>query len=254
MRHEDLATALPVDDVYVDLYYRKKLYSVCEAVQCHKETHHPDICNKPDADLHVSIELNMRAEKKTRFMDDIRRIVAVPHTFEHGEDRSVIAFSKTDEDHAAAKNAGASLSGGVDLIKQIQNGLVSLQDFQFVVAHPNILPELVQLRGLMKRKFPNPTSGTLDVDVAGMVERYMYGINYLAKKDEYEKDFGLLQTVIGTVIIKLLFKKCLYFLDSGFVFQLNMDAKALEGNFAALIRDVYAMRPKREGEFITRFI
>jgi len=38
---------------------------------------------------------------------------------------------------------------------------LSLQDFRFVVAHPDILPELVSVRGLMKRKFPNKKSGTL---------------------------------------------------------------------------------------------
>lgn len=42
-----------------------------------------------------------------------------------------------------------------------QNGELSLQDFRFVVAHPDILPELVSIRGLMKRKFPNQKSGTL---------------------------------------------------------------------------------------------
>ena len=42
-----------------------------------------------------------------------------------------------------------------------QNGELSLQDFRFIVAHPDILPELVSIRGLMKRKFPNQKSGTL---------------------------------------------------------------------------------------------
>ena len=38
---------------------------------------------------------------------------------------------------------------------------MSLQDFRFVVAHPDILPELVSIRGLMKRRFPSQKSGTL---------------------------------------------------------------------------------------------
>jgi hypothetical protein len=40
-----------------------------------------------------------------------------------------------------------------------QSGELSLHDFHFVVAHPDILPELVSVRGLMKRKFPNQKSG-----------------------------------------------------------------------------------------------
>jgi hypothetical protein len=42
-----------------------------------------------------------------------------------------------------------------------QSGELSLKDFHFVVAHPDILPELVSVRGLLKRKFPSQKSGTL---------------------------------------------------------------------------------------------
>lgn len=56
----------PIDDVFLVKYYKWIVYSFVEAVQCHKETHHPEIYNKPDADLHVTIELNMQGEKKVR--------------------------------------------------------------------------------------------------------------------------------------------------------------------------------------------
>ncbi|CAH2008224.1 unnamed protein product [Acanthoscelides obtectus] len=221
----------PTDDVYVAKYFKWKVYPFGEAVQCHRETHHPDMYNQPNANLHVSIELDMQGEKKTRFLDNFTRIVATPHRFDHGEERAVIAFCKDPDLQQSAVEAGAQLSGGVELIKQIQNGQVSLQDFNFVVAHPEILPELVALRGLMKRKFPNPKAGTLDVDLATLVKKFMYGINYTAVKDEYEKDFGIIETVIGT---------------------LNMDAKHLEENYVALIKDVYTMKPRRTGEFFRR--
>lgn len=54
----------------------------------------------------------------------------------------------------------------------------------------------------MKRKFPSPRLGTLDIDLEGLVKKFMDGVQYTAKKDEYEKDFGLIQTVIGTVSIQ----------------------------------------------------
>lgn len=100
-----------------------------------------------------------------------------------------------------ARDAGAMLVGGTELIRDIQTGALSLQDFQYVIAHPNILPELVALRGLMKRKFPNPKNGTLAPDIVSMVNKYLNGVNYSAKKDEYEKDFGLIETSIGPVSI-----------------------------------------------------
>nr|CAI5868231.1 unnamed protein product [Callosobruchus analis] len=221
----------PTDNVFVAKYFKWIVYPFSEAVNCHKETHHPDIYNQPKANLHLSIELDMQGEKKTRFVDDFTRIVGIPHKFDHGEPRAVLAFCKTLEMQQTAMEAGAQLSGGTELIKQIQNGQVSIQDFNFIVAHPEILPELVVLRGLLKRKFPNPKLGTLDIDLAGTVKRFLHGINYTAVKDEYEKDFGLIETVIGT---------------------LNMDTKHLEENYVALIKDVYSMKPKRPGEFIRR--
>lgn len=134
-------------------------------------------------------------------MDNFTRIVGIPHKFSHGEDRTIIAFAKSPEIQREAADAGAHLSGGVDLIKQIQNGEISLQDFQFIVAHSEILPELVVLRGLMKKRFPNPKLGTLDVNLGELVNKFLNGISYSAVKDEYEKDFGIVDTVIGTVSI-----------------------------------------------------
>ncbi|XP_044262259.1 39S ribosomal protein L1, mitochondrial [Tribolium madens] len=221
----------PSDDVYQVKFYQRLAMSFEGAVTNHRETHHPDMYNEPGACLGVRIELNMQGEKATRFVEDFTRIVSIPFKFDHGEERSIIAFAKTPPALKEALDAGAQLAGGVDLIKQIQNGAVSLQNFKYIIAHPDILPELVALRGLMKRRFPNPKMGTLDVDLGGVVSRFVNGISYTAKKDEHEKDFGLIETVIGT---------------------LDMDLRHLEGNFGALVKDVYTMRPKRQGDFISR--
>ncbi|KAJ8954952.1 hypothetical protein NQ318_000382 [Aromia moschata] len=229
----------PLDNVFVTKYYKWIVYPFQQAVECHRETHHPEMYNKPNAELRVSIDLNMEGEKKNRFIDGFTRIAAVPHKYDHGEERTVIAFSKTPELQKEAIDAGAQLSGGVELIKQIQNGQISLQDFQFTVADPEILPELVVLRGLMKRRFPNPRSGTLDTNLRAMVERFMHGISYTASADGYQKEYGLIETVIGTY-------------QGNIKFQLDMDVKHLEENFAALVRDIHSAKPKRDGDFILR--
>lgn len=98
-----------------------------------------------------------------------------------------------------AREAGAALVGGVELVKEIQTGALALQDFQYVIAHPNILPELVSLRGLMKKKFPNTKNATLTPNIIESITRYLHGINYSGKKDEYEKDFGIVETTLGPV-------------------------------------------------------
>lgn len=108
-----------------------------------------------------------------------------------------------------------------------------LTDYQYIIAHPNILPELVSLRGLMKRKFPNPKSETLGVNLKEMINRFSDGISYSAAKDEHQQDFGLITTTIG---------------------NLDMDAQHLEENLRSLLQDINSVRPKREGRFITRVL
>ncbi|ERL89871.1 39S ribosomal protein L1, mitochondrial [Dendroctonus ponderosae] len=230
-KYDDSWKRDPIDDVYVMKYYKWTVHSFVDAVKAHRETHHPEIYNRPNAELFVTIDLNMQGEKKTRFVDNFKRIAGIPHKFDIKEERTVIAFAKNTESIQEAIKAGAQMSGGVDLIKQIQNGQVLLQDFQHVIAHPDILAELLVLRGIMKKKFPNTKSGTLDANLGPVVDRFLNGIAYQALKDEYEHDFGQIETVIGT---------------------LNMDPEDLERNFIALINDIYTQKPKREGQFVTR--
>lgn len=132
-----------------------------------------------------------------------------------------------------ASEAGAALVGGPDLIKNIQSGDVKLADYQFIIAHPNIMPDMVAIRGLMKRKFPNPKNGTLGVNLKDMVKQYLNGIQYSATKDEHQQNYGIIRTCIG---------------------RLDMEANHLEENLAALLKDINGMRPRREGTFITRAI
>lgn len=218
----------PVDDVYQVKYYKWVVYPFIEAVKAHREANHPEVYNKPEADLYVTVELNMQGEKKTKFVDNFRRIAAVPHAFDHGEERTILVFAKDENIQKEATLAGATLAGGVDLVKEIQNGQVLLQDFQHIVAHPDILPELVPLRGLMKRRFPNVRNGTLAGDVGVTVAKFLNGINYQAIKDEFEKDFGQIDAVIG---------------------KLNMDEKHLEENFTALINDINSQKTKEGRRF-----
>jgi len=221
----------PTDNCYIGKYYRWTVFSIADAIKAHQETHHPTMYNAPNAPLQVTIELNMQGEKKTRFVENFQRIALIPHKFDHGEDRTVLVFAKSQDLVSEAVTAGATMAGGVELIKDVQNGKLQLADYQYILAHPNILADLVTLRGLMKKRFPNPKVGTLGADITEMVQRYLNGIQYSAKQDEFQKDFGLIQTTIGT---------------------LDMEPKQLEENLIYLLKDVDTMRPKRDGKFITR--
>lgn len=137
------------------------------------------------------------------------------------------------EYHQEAQAAGATLYGGPELVKDVQSGDLNLKEYDYILAHPNILPDLVTLRGLLKKRFPSPKSGTLGVNITEMVNKFKNGIQYSAEADNNQKDFGLVTASIG---------------------KLSMDTQHLEANLRAVLEDINHFRPKREGQFITRVL
>jgi large subunit ribosomal protein L1 len=53
-------------------------------------------------------------------VDKFSGMVAIPHGFNHGNSRSILAFVKTSEQQKEAMQAGASMAGGADIIRDIQ--------------------------------------------------------------------------------------------------------------------------------------
>lgn len=47
------------DDVWLGKYHKWKVYPFEEAIQCHRETHHPTVYNLPDSFVNAFIELDM---------------------------------------------------------------------------------------------------------------------------------------------------------------------------------------------------
>ncbi|KAJ8984011.1 hypothetical protein NQ317_006866 [Molorchus minor] len=188
----------PNDNVFVAKYFKWIVYPFEEAVKCHRETHHPEMYNQPNANVHLRYPINSTTVKRELLSPSANHLDA----------------------QKEANDAGAQLSGGVELIKQIQNGQVSLQDFQFIVAHPDILPGVGCFEGAYEEAgFQIPNWEHSMVIWERVVKRFLNGISYTAVRDEYEKEFGLVDTVIGT---------------------LNMDAKHLEENFAALMSPLWS--------------
>lgn len=187
----------------------------------------------PNAPLIAHVELNMKGEKGLRMVENLHRMAQVTHKFNHGEDRSILVFCKGQENLELARKAGAAMIGGPELVKDVQNGDLNLAEYHHVIAHPNILPELTSIRGLLKKKFPGAKQGTLGANLDELVEKFMNGINYTAMKDENQNDFGLITTAVGT---------------------LDMDPKHLEENLVSFLKDVDSCRPRRAGKFITRVL
>ncbi|XP_004926849.1 large ribosomal subunit protein uL1 [Bombyx mori] len=223
--------AIPIDDVYPMKYYKWVVYTAEDAVKAHQETHHPTMFNAPDAFIFAKIEFNMTGIKQTRFMDSFTRLSLLPHPFPREEERTILAFCKGAELIKELQDAGATVAGGTDIIKKIQDGQIKLFEYDYVVAHPNILTDLVPIRGLMKKRFPNVRSGTLDPNLKELVKKFAGGIQYKVIKDEAQPSFGSVEVPVG---------------------RLNMEPKQVAENIGKLLKDVQAVRPKRDGLFVTR--
>ncbi|XP_076758613.1 mitochondrial ribosomal protein L1 [Xylocopa sonorina] len=220
------------DDVWAIQYHQEPVYSVKEAIECHRELHHPTMMNTPNAPLNVFIDLNMQREKKTKFMDKFSKVVSTPHIFKSGEDlNKTLVFCKNLAQQEKARDAGADFVGGTELVKQIQNGDFSFKEFDYVISHADMLTDLLLIRGLLKRKFPNVRTGNMGVDMAKLVTKFKAGIEYTAIPHATFKEYGYIDTTFGL---------------------LQMETNQLEENLSSLINDVESMRPKREGPFIVR--
>ncbi|XP_011699010.1 PREDICTED: 39S ribosomal protein L1, mitochondrial isoform X2 [Wasmannia auropunctata] len=221
----------PIDNVWISKFHKWKINSFEEAVQGHRETHHPTIYNLPNASINAFIELDMQGVKKTKFVDAFTRIACLPHAFDHGQNRKILAFCKSSEMEDIARNAGAHFAGGKQLIKQIQKGEFSLKEYDIIVSEPSILPDLLLIRGLMRKKFPGVQSGTLSTDIKMLVTKFLMGIKYTGMPHDVVKSYGTINIAFGT---------------------LDMEMRQLEENFAAIIKDVNNAKPRRPGPFITR--
>ncbi|CAH0399283.1 unnamed protein product [Chilo suppressalis] len=228
---DDTFKGEPMDDVYPLKYYRWVVYSAEDAVRAHQETHHPTMYNQPDALVYAQVEFNMQGVKKNRYIDNFTRLSLLPHMFPRDEERTILVFCKGQELIKEASDAGATTAGSTELVKKIQEGQLKLSDYDYVIAHPNIITDLVPIRGLMKKRFPNVRAGTLDPQVGVLVKKFAAGVQYRVVKDEHQQNHGSVEVPIG---------------------RLNMEPKLVAENIEALLKDMQSVRPRRDGLFITR--
>lgn len=161
-----------------------KIYTLEEATGLAKEI--------ASAKFDETVEVHMRLGIDPRKSDQtVRGVVALPHGT--GRNVRVAVITKGDK-IAEAEAAGAEVIGSEELIAKIAEGFM---DFDVVVATPDMMAQigsklarLLGPRGLL----PNPKSGTVGPDVAGMVRSLKAG------RIEFRNDkTGVVHAPVGKV-------------------------------------------------------
>jgi large subunit ribosomal protein L1 len=143
----------------------------------------------PDAKFDESVEVSFRLGVDPRKADQmVRGTVSLPH----GTGKSVrVAVFATGPKATEAKEAGADVVGGEELVEEVMKGTI---DFDAAVATPDMMAAVGKAgrvlgpRGLM----PNPKTGTVTFDIAKAVQEIKAG------KLEYKVDrTANLSLVIG---------------------------------------------------------
>ena len=138
---------------------REKKYAIEEAIVLVKETSKV----KFDATIEIHAKLNIDPKKSDQQM---RASMKLPHGT--GQTKRIAAFVGEDK-VKEAKEAGAIIAGGEDLINEIKK--TGKTDFDIVIATPDIMPKLAVIAKILGQKgmMPNPKAGTITPDPAKVI-------------------------------------------------------------------------------------
>ena len=74
-------------------------------------------------------------------------------------EKSCLQFSIPTGSEAGGEGGVSHRLNNNSIAPKFQLGEVNLADVEYVVAHPNIMAEILLLKGLLKRKYPTPSAG-----------------------------------------------------------------------------------------------
>lgn len=171
----------------VEKIEKEKAYSLEEVLTFVKD----NALAKFDESVEVHFKLGINPKKGE---EQVRSTVVLPHGVGRVKKVAVITTTKMTE----AKEAGADLIGGEELIEDIKSGkLVAGVDFDVVVATPEVMPKLATVAKILGPKglMPNPKTETVTTKIKEVVEALKKGSKVSFKND----DSGNIHQVIGRV-------------------------------------------------------
>ncbi len=143
----------------------KKLYSAKEALELVKKTSN----TKFDSTVEVHVNLGVDVKKGDQ---QVRSTMLFPHNI--GKTKKVLAFVPADREKEA-KDAGADIVGGDDLIAEIaKTGKV---DCEIAVATPDMMVKLSKIAKVLGPSglMPNPKTETVGANIKKIIEEIKKG-------------------------------------------------------------------------------
>ncbi|NWQ65851.1 RM01 protein, partial [Neopipo cinnamomea] len=210
----------PVDDVYLTWLYRRPFYDLEQAVGMLKKFQQLDF-TYPKQFVYINVFLDMALKKKK--LDPFSSAVLLPHRFTD-EVNKVLVFTENEQEAEIARDNGADIVGGLELMKWILEGETQAD---FYVAVPAIIPKLIPLRNKLKQKFPSTRRNSLGTDIPKMVQLFRECHEY-AVQDE---------CVIKTRIARL-----------------DMPTEHIIANLKTVIHDICTFKPPTYDPIVQRLV
>ncbi|NXV14230.1 RM01 protein, partial [Cepphus grylle] len=171
----------PVDDVYLTWYYERPSYDVEKAVGMLKKFQELDF-TYPKQYVYINVFLDMALQKKKK-VDPFASNVLLPYRFTD-ETNKVLVFTEDEQEAEIARENGAAVVGGVELIKWILEDEIQVD---FYVAVPAIMPKLIPLRNKLRRKYPSTKRNSLGHDIPKMLQLFREGLEYMVEDERVIK-------------------------------------------------------------------
>lgn len=147
---------------------RSKIYELADAVKIVKENK----IAKFDESVEVHIKTNIDPKKGDQ---QVRGTVNLPHGTGKTKKIAVVTSTKAKE----AKEAGADIVGGEEIIEKIKSGKIfSGKDmFDILVATPEMMPKLAPVAKILGPKglMPNPKTDTVTAKIKETIEALKKG-------------------------------------------------------------------------------
>lgn len=243
IREKDNHLTFATDDVYLIRDFAFRRWEFDEAILNLREHYHPTLLDRPDDLVFAKIELDMRAQRKEKYLDGFSKMVPILHAYDRKvPDRTVMAFVPTEELRQEALAAGALHAGGEELISEVAKGRIDLADIDYFICHDDLAMHLKPLVGLLRDKLPKTLDGTIGSDIPMMVKTFGRGmfVDVLKVKPALgmanEPDYAYCEATIG---------------------RLDMDIVELKDNLNIFLETLNENKPKRRDnseEFLSRCI